>query len=185
MTSVDYDWRRYALIAELADQVHQRGGGFGKTALQKLVYFLQELQDVDLGYEFSLYTYGPFCSALVDDLDTARELGAVEVKYLGPLEGYDIFPGPSTSIREKAKGFIDQKSEQIRTVVADFGRMWAKELELRATIVYVERDAHRSGQQPAEDFVVSTVRDLKPHFSADQVRIALRQLGEKRYVTVA
>lgn len=184
MTSVDFDWRRYAVIGEIADRMQDKGNAFGKTALQKLVYFLQELHGVDMGYEFSLYTYGPFSSALMADLDTAKELGVVSVKYEGPTAGYSIEPGPSKRIRDKAREFTEQNQKAIEDTVTEFGGRWARELELRATILFVERDAWSSGDEPAAGKVVETVHDLKPHFSDDQIRGALNELVDRGYVNV-
>lgn len=62
MASVQQGWARYALIAELAERLRERP--FGRTALQKLTYLLQELHGVDTGYEFPLHTYGPYSSGL-------------------------------------------------------------------------------------------------------------------------
>jgi uncharacterized protein YwgA len=182
MTTVDYDWRRYALIQELSSEMKTRGHTFGKTALQKLVYFLEEFTDVETGYEFSLYTYGPFSSALLGDLDNAKELGAVEVVYNGFTNGYDIRPGANTSIREKARQYIEGHAATIKKIVKEFGGMYAKDLELRATLVYAERDARARGTSISKKELVDTVHGLKPHFSEETIEHARQEMEEKGYI---
>ena len=62
---------RLGVFAELAKSAKN---AFGRTALMKLCYFLQEVKGVPLRYEFSLYSYGPFDSDVLADLQTAVEL---------------------------------------------------------------------------------------------------------------
>ena len=42
-TTVNIPWNRYALTAELAKRLDGLSPQFGKTALQKVVFFLQEV----------------------------------------------------------------------------------------------------------------------------------------------
>ena len=61
-------WDQYGLIAELALRLKGVSRQFGKTALQKLFYILQEVYRVPLGYDYTLYNYGPYSEELADDL---------------------------------------------------------------------------------------------------------------------
>ena len=79
-TSLELPWHRYALIAELAKRFEPVSRQFGKTALQKLVYFLQTIYGVDCGYAYEFYSYGPFASQLLNDLDLVAHFGGVSVQ---------------------------------------------------------------------------------------------------------
>jgi uncharacterized protein len=172
---------RYGLIVELAERMKERQMSFGKTALQKLVYFLQELYKVECGYHFSLYTYGPFSSLLVSDLDSVSAFRGVEIEYSG--QGYEIEPGPkAASVREHAKSFIDDHDEAIENIVDEFGKMWANQLELRATIVFAERDARASGEVLSIEDLVSVVSGIKPHFSESAIMEAINEMKAKGYI---
>src|SRR5258708_37526693 len=58
-----------AMIAREAAGVSQEQGGYlGRTAMQKIVYFLQVL-DVPMRYRFELFHYGPFCQNILGDLE--------------------------------------------------------------------------------------------------------------------
>src|ERR1700674_384358 len=41
----------------------------GRTAIMKLAYFLTIVRDVPLGYRFTLYSYGPSDSSVLQDVD--------------------------------------------------------------------------------------------------------------------
>src|SRR5450759_734982 len=99
-------WDRYALIADLARRLDGISPQFGKTALEKLVYFLQEVYAVDCGYDFELYSYGPYSAQLLSDLDMVKGFGAVAVERTSA--GYDIKPAAEAdAVRARAKEFLD------------------------------------------------------------------------------
>ncbi|MDB4948888.1 MAG: hypothetical protein JWM27_1537 [Gemmatimonadetes bacterium] len=181
---VGIPWERYALVCELAGRLADRNDGlFGKTALQKYVYLLQALFGVDCDYDFPLYTYGPFSADLLGDLDTVEGLGGVRVSYLPAVGGYEIAPGEKSAlIRHKAAGFLNQAAPKIDQLLADFGGFSAKDLELRATIVYADRDARRRRHPRSEEALVRTVQGIKPHFTTQTIAGAVRELRRKHYV---
>jgi hypothetical protein len=184
MTSVQIGWAQYALIAEFAERLRHQP--FGRTALQKLTYLLQELHGVDTGYEFPLHTYGPFSSDLSADLDTLAAMHGVQVVPDQRQGGFHISPGArSPSIREMGADWIRPRSRAIDRTVEEFGGMSAKELELRATLVFAERDARRRGNPLAEDGLVEVVHEIKPNFSAEQIRAALRELRDRGHIATA
>ncbi len=82
---------RLAVITWLAENA----AGLGRTALMKYCYFLQVLRGVPLGYRFSLYSYGPFDSDVLSDLDSTESIGGVTsfVEYFPSGYGYRIVPG--------------------------------------------------------------------------------------------
>jgi hypothetical protein len=57
--------------------------------------------------------------------------------------------------------------------------MTAKELELRATIVFVERDSRRPGQHLDHEAFAAQVQELKPQFSSGEVGAAITELRTK------
>lgn len=184
--NLDFPWERYAVIIELASRFSTQSRPLGKTALQKYVYFLQELYDVDVGYEFSLYTYGPFSAELMQDLDVTHAMGAVEVTYDPYTNAYNIRPGPKKdAIRNRASGFLERVKHALDQVLAYFGNYGARELELQATIVYAERDAKRRSEALPEDHLVQRVHEIKPHFSETEIHTAVRQLLGREYIQVA
>ena len=183
-------WERYALIVELAQRIQHlqtKRPQFGKTALQKLIFFLQEVYDVRCGYDFSLYTYGPFTSQVLQDLDLVESIGGVEVtSFPTDLGGYRIVPGKNApAIAKKEAGFLAQHAEVLDRLVEDYGTFSAKELELRATIVYVARDMRRDGKRVSVDALTQMVHDIKPYFPRQDIWSVVEELQAKGHVEVA
>jgi uncharacterized protein YwgA len=186
VTTMQLDQRgRYGLIAELASRMEEHHYNFGKTALQKLVYLMQEVHGIDCGYEFTLYTYGPFSAQLLSDLDSTAAYEGVRVLYNDFIRGYQISPGPKNEdVRAYAIGFVEAHNDAIEEVVREFGGLTAKELELRATIVYVAGQAKELGITTNGDDTAQMVHDLKPHFEIEEIKRAFQQLHSKDYVAV-
>jgi uncharacterized protein YwgA len=179
-------WHRYALIAELSRRLQGRSPQFGKTAVQKMIYLLQEVFRVNCGYNFDLYTYGPFAAQILQDVDVAESIGGVSVHPVGSRSGgYEIRPGERLdSLRQKASEFLDRTDVQkaIVALIDEFGHLSAKELELRSTIVYVQRDLARQAEPPSPDEVINIVKRIKPKFADVEIRAAFGELRQKSYV---
>ena len=184
---LDFAWDRYALIVELAQRLHDRHPQFGKTALQKLIYLLQEVYGVDCGYDFSLYTYGPFTSQVLQDLDLVESFGGVKVNPVRKgLDGYRIEPFDNDDrVQDQAREFLNGISEDIETLVAEYGGYSAKQLEMRATTIYVEREMKRDGKPVSLDDLVRLVHDIKPYFPGDEIKSVVEELLAKGHVEVS
>jgi hypothetical protein len=57
-----------AVIQEAGKIADQKNRYLGRTAVQKILYFLQ-VCGVPLRYRFDVYHYGPFCSGVFNDID--------------------------------------------------------------------------------------------------------------------
>ena len=172
---------RAAVIAALAEKYPNEN--FGRTAVMKLCYFLQTLRRVPLGYHFTLYSYGPFDSDVLSDLDYAEELGAissVEVHYPSGAYGYRISPTTETgALKDKAAPFLREHKADLDWVIGEFGNMGSAELELASTIVYADREVVRRGSRQTMAELVRRVSDVKPHFTQAQIERTAGQFSEK------
>jgi hypothetical protein len=141
----------------------------GRTALMKLCFFLQVVRRVPLGYAFSLYSYGPFDSDVMSDLQTAEGLGALQsetLMYSGGY-GYSISPGSkSTELKKYSDSFIRQYANDINWVSSTFGHYSATDLELLSTICYVS--IQEDGL--TNDAIAQRVSAIKPRFSMSQIQ---------------
>ncbi len=112
---------RRAVIIELAVRLSDR---LGRTGVMKCMYLLQTLAGLKLGYQFRLYTYGPYDGQVLDDLSVAEALGAVRSKafdWQGGT-GYVITAGPSSEAAlTRARRYLDSASKAIDWVVNKFG----------------------------------------------------------------
>jgi uncharacterized protein YwgA len=173
--------RRVALLVEIADRKSGRPGRLGKTAMQKLVYLLQELSGQDFGYRFHLYTYGPYEAGIMRDVSYAESLRYLALEY-DPEQGYEIKPG------ELAGDLASERAELQREVGADlnklfatFGDLTARELELRATLVFIDREH--------DGLDVNGLRErlhrIKPEYCEEEIEKAIAQLQGSGALTVS
>ena len=173
----EISWERYALVAELIHRFDERRMTLGKTALQKMIFLLQRVFGLDFDYNYTLYTYGPFCADVARDLDIVAGFGGVEIAYDSKYGGYELRPGPAIDdLRRRAEEFLSSIREPLDTLVADYGRATAKELELRSTIIYLAR------AEDSNEVLVELVHQAKPHFSLAQIETARQELEEKGYL---
>lgn len=168
---------RLAAVVALAEQVDRPS--FGRTALMKCAYFLQTLKGMPLGYRFSLYTYGPYDSDVLQDLDYAQHLGALSVDLISYPSGYgySIRTGPNAeAVLARAKAFLDRHRKQIEEVAQEFGPKSAVALELDSAIIYISRSPEFQNSRRKLDEIVEHVRAIKPRFSEEEIRNAARDL---------
>ena len=167
---------RQQLPLELARRLEDKSPQFGKTVFMKLVYLLQELYSVPLGYRFSLYTYGPYSAEVLADLEYAKLRKQVEVEYLGdPQGGFRITPSEKSGGSNEQNEPIADYTDQLDKLVKHFGSFNARELELRTTSIFLWK---RIRPKKPEDVstLVETVRHLKPHFDDKTIRNAVESL---------
>jgi uncharacterized protein YwgA len=147
----------------------------GKIRLQKLLYFLQEGWGVQLGYDFVMYHYGPYCAQVDADLSVLVAAGVVKISVDLGGYGYHVVPGElrPASLVEAAQGL-----EEIRSVLEAFPQSDAASLELAATVHFV----HSLMPGAQRHSVVEQVRALKPKFSVAAVEAQYDRLASLRLI---
>ena len=162
---VDLLTQRMGVFAKLSEVA---GVEFGRTALMKLCYLLQEVKNVPLGYTFSLYSYGPFDSDVLADLQTAQELRVLDSSVQQFQSGYGYALSQSTNadkVKRASEDFLSKYSSEITSVAQNFARRSASELELVSTILFVFNDKKKISD-PA---LVALVKAIKPRFSPEEI----------------
>jgi hypothetical protein len=135
----------------------------GKTGIMKCMYFLQEVYHIDMGYRFSMYTYGPFDSDVLGELNAAidDEYITAETYHYPNGTGYKFTPTSKNS-----EAIIDEKcSNSIEVLKTSFGDYDAKRWELAATVVYLSKQ-----NVDGVETLIEWVRKLKPHFDNSKIR---------------
>ena len=175
-------------IGVLTDLVEQSRTKLGRTALMKLAYFLQTIKGVPLGYNFRVYTYGPFDEDVLNDIGQAEMMQAITSTMI-PFNnasgyGYEFSSGPAanqvgTLVAERIKPYRNE----IDWVIEKFGSRIASDLELLSTIVYAARDRLDRTFPISFDELSKQVRDIKPRFSAEFVKESIQLLAEMGLLT--
>ena len=173
---------RLAIIAELASRLEDK---LGRTALMKLIFFLQTRKEIDLGYSFRLYNYGPYDAQVIGDLRLAESLGGVaskEFSWSGGT-GYTLALGQNGSTLIKDAGpELETIRPSIEWVVSEFGRRSAADLEIASTIVFVDDTNSSEGRRQCPNELVATVHQIKPHHSESRIAAELDDLIKRQLI---
>ncbi|MEG2687208.1 MAG: hypothetical protein RR954_08875, partial [Christensenellaceae bacterium] len=135
---------------------------FGKKKFQKLIYLVEKVGGVSLGYEYSIYFYGPYSSALNDDLGLLVSRGLVhyEIQAYSHLirADKDKIAQNRTSTNEAAVGLTQEDCERINGILARFGKKSPSALELLTTAHYV---AGLLGECKSSESIQAGVKKIK------------------------
>jgi uncharacterized protein len=169
-------WERFGLLAVLVEKMDERNFTLGKTALQKLIYLLKMLFDSGVDYDYELYIYGPYSRELASDFEYLVAVDVIDSKFKNNDDygGYKIRPGRKVKAAvEKAEGFIKANSENLDRVIDKFGKMTARELELKATILYLNRE---EGLKACE--IGKRVKEIKPYFNLLEIEEGIKYMED-------
>lgn len=177
-----------ALLAKVVKEAHEvakdQGGYLGRTALQKILYFLKVV-NVPMRYRFDVHHYGPFCSTIVDDAEWLKADQAIVDR--SAQSKYSVFePGPQCNdLIAKHATKLMQYEETIRSVVKALLPLQPEHLELVATLDYSYREMKaRSGGKPDRERVIERFFEFKgDKFTLEQVRETYDRLEKARLFT--
>jgi uncharacterized protein len=151
----------------------------GRTAVQKLIYFLHVL-GVPMGYKFAIHHYGPFSDEIMSDMEWLLA-DAVVVDLAAESRYSNYGPGPKTDeLFDRHKDFIEAVRRQTRTVCSALVPMKPQQLELLATLHYAYRvEKGRGGTGPWKSRVVDRFRSFKGEkFSETEIGPTFDRMAE-------
>lgn len=165
---------RLAALAAMADALLsvEPHGWLGRTHLQKAVYFAQELMGLDLGYEFTIYQYGPYASSLDSDVHELQIMRALSLQMVGGYPDYQRGPNIGPLLEYAKTGPVAGKGDTLKKLAEIVSPRKARDLELLTTILFLGRQQYRGRE------LISAVQRLKPHFSQEQVEHGVAELTE-------
>jgi len=184
--NMEDSWERYALMTELITRLQKVNQKIGKTILEKMLYLLQVLYKIDVGYDFEFYTYGPYSSQILNDLTQVEYWKGLKVERISDLlNGYKITTDTkATFFIEKGRKYIEtpQIDNALNQLTTTFGQYSAKDLELIATIVYVDQEIKTEDMIPNQEQILGVVKQLKPRFSDEEINTKIELLQNKGFV---
>jgi len=163
-----------AIMARMV--LKSRDQKLGRTQLMKLCYFLQEIESVPLSYDFRIFNYGPYDSEVLYYLGTAcgNDVLNEETVIYPRSYGYKITPGPKA--QELSDSLDPELAERIDRITQSFSGDGAGELELKSTIVFVDREFDRKQQPGNIDIIADRVHSIKPHFPLQKVKESVESM---------
>lgn len=153
-------------------QIATNHPSIGKTAMMKCLYLLQEVEKIPLEYSFELYTYGPYSSSVMEEIEYASSselLDITTVLYPTGYYGYEIKCSSRGQTYLDNKGTINQYQNNIKSITDTFGGKQARELELLTTIIFILIAFKENGSQISKISVCNSVAKAKPHLSLDDI----------------
>lgn len=168
--------KRRAVLLSLIDEMSKKQSWCGETHVQKCVYFLQDMLEVPMGFDFILYKHGPFSFDLRDELTAMRADDLLQLD-LQPPYGPSLRPGP---LAEDLIGFypktIRQYKPSIEFLATHVSTRRVSELERLGTALYVTREVSSEASRKPLAAHADRVNFLKPHISQQEARNALQEL---------
>jgi len=172
---------RILIITKIA----QENPKIGKTALMKYLYFLQEIEKVPLKYTFEIYTYGPYSSTVMDEIDYASQKGFLNISFEQYGYGYSISCSSDGEAALEDANIIREYDSAISRIITTFSGKTAKELELLSTLVYIAQLYQINRWELTEENVCSSVKEVKPHFELDYIKQRYQFLSSGNYLDKA
>ena len=141
---------------------HADKGYLGRTALQKIVYFLQ-LSGIPMRYRFNIYHYGPFCDRISRDVEWLVADGVLRDASSNP-EKYSNYR-PADAAEELLRAHADAlriHQDTINKVVETLLPLEPSRLELLATLDYLYRQLKAGGGcGPWKERVINRFMEVK------------------------
>lgn len=173
-----------AIIARLVSKAP--GKKLGRTQLMKLCYFLQEIEQVPVRYDFRLFNFGPFDSDVLSDLGSACGRDVLNEETVKIDRGYRYEITPTKRAAQMSKELRERDRElatKIDRIVEAFAGDGAGELELKSTILFVDREFSRSQTcNSSIEKIAERVHSVKPHFLLTMIQNRIQMMKDGGYL---
>lgn len=164
--------QRASILLKLNVELRKLGSWAGETHMQKATFFLQELLEVPLGFDFVLYKHGPFSFDLRDELTFMRAQGFLQLEPQYPY-GPSLVEGAKGELLSKAfERAIERYAAGIRFVSQRLCAKTVAELERTATALYI------SLREPRVEDVAERLINVKPHITLPEARAAVSEVEQ-------
>ncbi len=165
---------KWVVIGELVRGLREHQGWAGETQLQKTLFFLQELLQVPMGYDFMLYKHGPY------DFDLHDELGGMLTNSVLALEHRPPY-GPRFKVGDIGEGLIHQRKDDIISyiqhiefIAETLSNKDIRDLERLGTALLLKKEFPDLDQTT----LASKIVELKPHVPHNMALSAVQEVLE-------
>lgn len=165
--------QRAALITRLLQKLREKGSWCGEMHAQKTAFFLQELLEVPLEFDFILYKYGPFSFDLRDELTSMMADGLIRLNPQWPYGPHIIPTNLAERIQDAYGKTLKKHTDKIAFVADKLGPKDIRELERLATALYLTLE---QGTDESCDERANKLTNLKPHISYDQAKAPIEEV---------
>jgi len=163
MAVVFSDGLDQALVVMIVKNFESRGKGYlGRTAIQKLCYFAQEM-GAPISYSFQIYHYGPYSDQLASAVDFMLAERVISDQSFDPAKYSSYCLGPNANeLLEKYDSGLRKWNDLIESIVSVLGGLQPDELELVATLRFVfQRLRIAEEREPSKTKVIDEFTSYK------------------------
>ena len=158
--------KKAVVLLGLIEELRGNLSWCGETHIQKATYFLQEMMQVPLGFDFILYKHGPFSFDLADEITAMRADNLLKLQPQPYPYGPSILPGAaSESLMKRFPKTLKKYSLHTAFVAEKLGGKKVNELEKLATALYVTFENESGAEVKSR---ARRIHKLKPHISTDE-----------------
>lgn len=166
---------RDGILAVLVDKLQSQGSWCGETHVQKGAYFLQELFDVPLGFDFVMYKHGPFSFDLHDDLTSMLADDLLrQVPRPAPYGPSLVTSTDGEELATLLGADVDAYRDAITAVAGIVGPRGVTSLEEMSTALWVLRESPSA----TDDELAERMNSIKPHISVSQAKLVVNSVRE-------
>ena len=150
------------VIQEAAKEAKLQDAFVGRTAVQKILYFLRVV-GVPMSYRFDIHHYGPFCEEILRDVDWLLADNAIIDHSDNPSRYSNYAPGETINdLLSVHRDFLEPFRSHVQTIVQALVPLKPTKLELVATLDYLYRQQRASGGLgPWKPSVVARFQEVK------------------------
>lgn len=165
---------RRVLLLDLVEKLNRAGSWSGETHIQKAIYFLSFLRNLDLGYSFVLYKYGPYSFDLKSELTLLEATGILEKKESLPYGSHFSNGEHASSFRTLVSSSSQEYLQDIDWTIDTFFKDHdnVSELERHATALYALKNF-----EGTPDELAGRIHQIKPHISKDEALSAISRIS--------
>jgi uncharacterized protein YwgA len=169
------DLQRSAIVATLVEECRARNQFCGETMIQKSVFFLQNLLDVPLEFDFQLHIYGPFSFELQRHLSSMMADDMIAVR---PVEYGSTFEAGEQAayLKKHAADAIASYRPAVDFVVNHLSGRNVKQLERVATALYFTT----ANEDLAVEARATKICEVKPHITPSEAHDAVEEVDRWR-----
>ncbi len=157
----------------------QNSDGLGRTALMKLVFLMQEGKGIPVGYNFRLYSYGPYDSEVLQDLEFLRGFGYLKEETVQE-EKYQwkkYYKSDKNSEINENSGLLNGYKTEIDNLIRKYGKETARKLELYATTLFVMKEKEDCDFN--DELIIKKVSEIKPKYSQQEIEQAFQRMRKE------
>ncbi len=170
-------FERAAIMLSLIERLRDGDSWCGETHVQKGTYFLQDLLEVPLEFDFILYKHGPFSFDLSDEISWMRAKDLLKLQPQQRPYGPKLIPGENAELlKETYPKPIERYIDRVQKIADEFADMGVTALERYATAYYVSKNH----EEVDDGDIAAKIVELKPHISPGEAREAVEFVAKLR-----